>query len=583
MSGSGHGGARPGPGGGTPDPRLDPGVEVEAGDVGQAEPEAATGAPAPGGGRPPRMLKGLLSFSSMTMVSRVLGLVRDQAISTTFGANAVTDAFWVAFRIPNFLRRLFAEGSFATAFVPVFTEVKETRPHADLRELMSRVAGTLGGVLLVLTALGMLFAPQVAWLFSDGQATDPGKHALLVQLLRLTFPFLLFVSLTALAGGALNSFQKFAMPALTPVILNLCMIAGALWLAPRLQVPILALGWAVLAAGLLQLLFQLPALRGIDLLTLPRWGWRHPDVRKVLTLMVPTLFGSSVAQINLMLDTVIAARLADGSQSWLSLADRFLELPLGVFGVALGTVILPALARHHVRTDGAAFSAALDWGLRTTLLIAVPAMLGLLLLAEPLVATLFQYRQFTAFDTRMTALSVYGLSLGLPAFALLKVVLPAFYSRQDTRTPVRAGIIALVANMAFNFAILALLYRWMVPEALKAQGVMAALGQYPGLHLALGIASALSSYLNLGLLWLWLGRTGVYTRGPGWGGFALRLVLACAAMTVLLGAALHWLPDFTGMPKWDRIGWLLALVGGGGATYAVVLVALGFRPRDLRH
>ncbi|WP_433854043.1 murein biosynthesis integral membrane protein MurJ [Stenotrophomonas nitritireducens] len=528
------------------------------------------------------MLRGLLSFSSMTMVSRVLGLVRDQAISITFGANATTDAFWVAFRVPNFLRRLFAEGSFATAFVPVFTEVKETRPHADLRELMARVSGTLGGVLLVLTALGLIFTPQIAWLFADADAADPVKYGLLVDLLRLTFPFLLFVSLTALAGGALNSFQRFAMPALTPVILNLCMIAGALWLAPRLEVPILALGWAVLAAGVLQLLFQLPSLKGINLLTLPRWGWNHPDVRRVLTLMVPTLFGSSVAQINLMLDTVIAARLSDGSQSWLSLADRFLELPLGVFGVALGTVILPALARHHVKTDGEGFSNALDWGLRMTLLIAVPSMLGLLLLAQPLIATLFQYREFTDFDTRMTALSVYGLSFGLPAFALLKVVLPAFYSRQDTRTPVRAGVAALVANMVFNFVLLAVLYQVMVPEALKAQGVMAALAAQPGLHLALGIASALSSYLNLGLLWYWLGRTGVYQRRPGWGGYLLRLVLACVAMVAVLLALLHWLPGFTSMDKWQRIGALALLVGGGGLTYLLAMVAMGFRPRDLR-
>lgn len=532
------------------------------------------------------MLRGLLSFSSMTMVSRVLGLVRDQVISTQFGANAVTDAFWVAFRVPNFLRRLFAEGSFATAFVPVFTEVKETRPHADLRELMARVSGTLGGVLLVITALALIFAPQLALLFSSGAAGDPGKQGLLIDLFRLTFPFLLFVSLTALAGGVLNSFQKFAMPALTPVILNLCMIAGALWLAPRLggtpEKQILALGWAVLAAGVLQLLFQLPALRGIDLLTLPRWGWNHPDVRRVMTLMVPTLFGSSVAQINLMLDTVIAAKLADGSQSWLSLADRFLELPLGAFGVALGTVILPTLVRHHVKTDGEGFSNALDWGLRTTLLIALPAMLGLLLLAQPLIATFFQYRQFTAFDTQMTALAVYGLSFGLPAFALLKVVLPAFYSRQDTKTPVRAGVVALVANMVFNFALLAVLYHWMVPAELKAQGVMKALASLPGLHLALGIASALSSYLNLALLWYWLGKTGMYQRRPGWGGYVLRLVLACAAMVAVLLALLHWLPGFDGMGKWERGGSLALLVGGGGLAYLLAMLALGFRPRDLR-
>jgi len=528
------------------------------------------------------MLRGLLSFSSMTMVSRVLGLVRDQVISTHFGANSVTDAFWVAFRVPNFLRRLFAEGSFATAFVPVFTEVKETRPHEDLRELTARVSGTLGGVLLVVTALGLLFAPQLAWLFGSGPGNDPIKQGLLVDLFRLTFPFLLFISLTALAGGALNSFQRFAMPALTPVILNLCLIAGALWLAPLLQMRIMALGWAVLAAGVLQLLFLLPALRGIGLLTLPRWGWTHPGVRKVLTLMVPTLFGSSVAQINLLLDTVIAARLVDGSQSWLSLADRFLELPLGVFGVALGTVILPALARHHVKTDREAFSFTLDWGLRATLLIAVPATLGLGLLAEPLIATLFQYRQFTAFDTQMTALSVYGLSFGLPAFALLKVVLPSFYARQDTRTPVRAGIAALVANMALNFLILAMLYSVMVPPELRAQGVMEAVGRQPGLHLALGIASALSSYLNLGLLWYWLARSGVYQRRPGWGRFALRLAMACAAMVAVLLLLLWWLPSFNGMSKWSRIAWLCCLIGSSGLAYGSVLAILGFRLGDLR-
>jgi putative peptidoglycan lipid II flippase len=516
----------------------------------------------------------------------VLGLVRDMSINAAFGANGATDAFWVAFRIPNFMRRLFAEGSFSTAFVPVFTQVKETRSHAELKVLMAQVSGTLGGVLLVVTALGIFFAPQVTVLFSPGALAQPEKFALTVDLLRLTFPFLLFVSLTALCGGALNSFDRFGLPALTPVILNLCMIAGALWLAPRLggtpEKQILALGWAVLAAGILQLLFQLPSLKGINLLTLPRWGWRHPGVRKVMTLMVPTLFGSSVAQINLLLDTVIAAKLTDGSQSWLSLADRFLELPLGVFGVALGTVILPALARHHVSTDREGFSRSLDWGLRMTLLISVPAMLGLLLLAEPLIATIFQHGQFSAFDTRMTALSVYGLSFGLPAFALLKVVLPAFYARQDTKTPVRAGVAALVANMVFNFALLAVLYQVMVPDELKAQGVMAAIGKQPGLHLALGIASALSSYLNLGLLWYWLGKTDVYQRRPGWGGYLLRLLLACAAMVGVLLALLHWLPAFSAMGVWERIGSLSLLVGGGGATYAVAMLAMGFRPRDLR-
>ncbi|BCT93304.1 putative lipid II flippase MurJ [Lysobacter helvus] len=530
----------------------------------------------------PRMMRGLLSFGSMTMVSRVFGLVRDVAITHVFGANAGTDAFWVAFRIPNFMRRLFAEGSFSTAFVPVFTEIKEKRTHAELKELVSRTAGTLGAVLLLIVALGMIFAPQVATLFSGGEARDPDKFTLTVELLRLTFPFLLFVSLTALAGGALNSFHKFAMPALTPVILNLCMIAGALWLSPKLEVPILALGWAVFFAGILQLLFQLPQLAKLDLLALPKWGGSHPDVRKVMRLMVPTLFGSSIAQINLLLDTVIAALLVAGSQTWLSQADRFLELPLGVFGVALGTVILPSLARHHINTDRAGFSNALDWGLRITLMIAMPAMIGLMLLAIPLVSTLFQHGAFTSFDTRMAALSVFGLSFGLPAFALVKVVLPAFYARQDTKTPMRAGVASLIANMVFNGLFLAILYVLWVPAELQQGPILVALAKQPGLHFALGLASAVASYLNLALLWRWLRKAGVYERRPGWGGFTLRLLVACSTMTCALLIGLHFAPDFTAVAFWTRVGWLTALVAAGVAAYAMAWIALGFRLADLR-
>ena len=530
----------------------------------------------------PSMLRSLASFSSMTMVSRVFGLLRDVVISSVFGANAATDAFWVAFRIPNFMRRLFAEGSFSTAFVPVFTEIKETRTHDDLKALVGRTAGTLGGVLAVIVALGMLFAPQVATVFSPGAVDEPQKFTLTVELLRLTFPFLLFVSLTALAGGALNSFHRFGMPALTPVILNLCMIAGALWLSPRLHTPILALGWAILAAGVLQLLFLLPQLAQLDLLAWPRWGFQHPDVRKVMRLMVPTLFGSSIAQVNLLLDTVIASLLVAGSQTWLSQADRFLELPLGVFGIALGTVILPTLSRHHVNTDREGFSKALDWGLRTTLMIAVPAMLGLMLLSVPLVATLFQHGKFTPFDTRMAALSVFGLSFGLPAFALVKVVLPAFYARQDTRTPVKAGVASLVANMVFNVLILAILYKLWVPVELQQGSIWVALSKVPGLHFALGLASAIASYLNLALLWRWLKRAGVYQRQPGWGRFLLRLLLACIAMVAMVLLGLHLAPDFTRVTTLARIVWLGVLVAGGAGVYGLAMLALGFRTRELR-
>ena len=428
-------------------------------------------------------MRSLLSVSGGTLVSRVLGLIREMAIAWTFGANAATDAFWVAFRIPNFMRRLFAEGSFSVAFVPVLTEVKETRSREELKELVARTAGTLGIILLLITALGVLGAAWLTRGFAPGSIDDPAKFELTTDLLRLTFPYLLFVALTALSGGILNSFHRFALPALTPVILNLCLIAGALWLSPHLEVPIMALGWAILAAGILQLLVQFPALRRLDLLPRPRWGWRHSGVQKILRLMVPTLFGSSVAQINLLLDTLIASFLITGSQTWLAQSDRLLEFPLGIFGIALGTVILPTLSRHHVATDREGFSRALDWGLRSTLLVALPAMVGLVMLAKPLLFTLLQYGAFTAHDVNMASMSLSALALGLPAFALVKVVAPAFYARQDTKTPVRAGIIAMIVSMLLNIVFVGgLLVLWASPGD-DANGWWARLSTTPGLHL----------------------------------------------------------------------------------------------------
>jgi putative peptidoglycan lipid II flippase len=447
--------------------------------------------------------------------------------------------------------------------------------------MVARVAGTLGGVLLVVTALGMLFSPQIAGLFSNPAVDDQQKVALTADLLRITFPFLLFVSLTAVSGAVLNTFHRFMVPALTPVIMNVCMIAAALWWAPRFAVPVTSMAWAVLVAGLLQMLVQLPVLSRLGLLSWPRWGWGAPEVRKVMKLMVPTLFGSSVAQVNLLFDTFIAAMLVTGSQSWLTQSDRLLEFPLGVFGVALGTVILPSLSRHHVNTDHAGFSRALDWGLRTTLLIAVPAMLGLVLLAEPLIATLLQHGAFTAHDSAMAALSLSALSFGLPAFALVKVLAPAFFARQDTRTPVRAGVAAMVANMVLNAAFLALLLAlWQRPGDLD-QGWLPALSKVPGLHMALALASALASYLNLALLWRALRREGIYAREPGWARFALRLVCACALMVAVLLAG-RWLwPDWT-VAFWLRALRLSLLVGAGAGSYLAVLFAMGFRVRDLR-
>lgn len=530
----------------------------------------------------PNLLRSLASFSGPTFLSRILGLVREMVIAQTFGANAATDAFWIAFRIPNFFRRLFAEGSFSLAFVPVFTEYKQTREQAELRELIARTAGTLGAVLLVVTALGMLFAPEIARLFAPATSAEAGKVDLIADLLRVTFPFLLFVSLTALAGGALNAYGRFALPAATPMILNICMIAAAWWLAPLLEVPVMALAIAILVAGVVQLLVQFPALRRLDLLVWPAWGGAHAGVRRILKLMVPTLFGSSVAQVNLLLDTVIAAFLIAGSQTWLAQTDRLLEFPLGIFGVALGTVILPALSRHHVDTDPAGFSRALDWGLRMALLIALPAMLGLMLLAEPILATLLQYGAFTAFDTQMVALSLMTVSFGLPAFVLIKVVAPAFYARQDTATPVKIGIVAMIANMGFNLAFLSALLWWRADEFAPGLSVFEKLAALPGLHLALSAASVASGWLNLLLLAWVLRRQGVCRARPGWSRHLLRLGLACTAMAAALWAGLQLWPEF-GAYGWQGRSWRLAvLVCGGAAVFGLVMLALGFRPRDLR-
>jgi putative peptidoglycan lipid II flippase len=528
------------------------------------------------------LLRSLASFSGPTFLSRILGLVREVVIAQVYGVSAATDAFWVAFRIPNFFRRLFAEGSFSLAFVPVFTEYKQSREHAELRELIARTAGTLGAVLLLVTAAGIVFSPQIAQLFAPETAADPAKAELTAQLLRITFPFLLFVSLTALAGGALNAYGRFALPAAAPILLNVCMIAAALWLGPLLETPILALAISIFVAGILQLLIMFPALRRLDLLVWPAWGAAHAGVRRILKLMVPTLFGSSVAQVNLLLDTVIAAFLVTGSQTWLAQTDRLLEFPLGLFGVALGTVILPALARHHVDTDPAGFSRALDWGLRMALLIALPAMLGLALLAEPILATLLQYHAFTAFDTSMVALSLTAVSAGLPAFVLIKVVAPAFYARQDTMTPVKIGIVSMVANMGFNFGFLSLLLWWRADEFAPGLSVLERLAALPGLHLALSLASVCSGWLNLVLLWRVLARQGVYSAQPGWGRHLLRLGLACAAMSTFLLAGRELWPEFGAFDWFGRAWRLAALVGGGAAVFGVVMLALGFRPRDLR-
>ncbi len=505
------------------------------------------------------LLKSTGVVSAMTFISRILGFLRDMVFAQIFGAGVATDAFFVAFKIPNFMRRLFAEGAFSLAFVPVFTEYKSARDKSELNELAARVAGTLGGVLLGVTIVGELAAPALIAVFAPGFLDEPERYRLATQMLHLTFPYLLFISLTAFAGAMLNSFGRFALPAFTPVLLNVVLIGAALLVAPQFEQPIVALAWGVFVAGVVQLLFQLPALARLGLLVRPRWGWRYPGVQRILKLMLPTLFGSSVAQLNLLFDTLLASFLVAGSVSWLYYSDRLMEFPLGMFGVALGTVILPSLSRQHADASAESFSATLDWALRWAVLVAAPAAVGLAILAGPMLTTLFQYGEFQPEDVRMASRSLMAYAAGLLGFMLIKVLAPGFYSRQDTRTPVRVGVIAMVANMGFNLALI-----------------------FPLAHAGLALATSLSAFLNAGLLYRNLRQQGVYHPEAGWRRFLGRVAAANGAMAGFLLLVVPELPVWFERGAVDRAIHLATWIVLGGLVYVAVLWLFGIRPRDLK-
>ena len=512
-----------------------------------------------------KLLKSTAQVGTATIGSRILGFIRDMVFARYFGASGETDAFFLAFKIPNFMRRLFAEGSFSLAFVPVLSEVRASGDRQALRELIDHVSGTLMAILLVITAIGVLAAPAVLAVFAPGWFLEGRpEFDLSAQMLRLTFPYVLFISLTALAAGILNTFERFLVPALTPVLLNLSLIAAALGLAGRLEVPVMALAWGVLVAGALQLLVQWPALARLGLVPRPRWGWRHSGVRRVLRLMVPTLIGSSAAQVNLLIDSVIATFLVTGSVSWLYYSDRLLEFPLGVFGVALATVILPNLSRKHAAQSAEAFSDTLDWALRLAILITLPAAVGLAVLAQPIIATLFQYGQFQGDDVVMASLSLVAYATGLPAFIAIKVLAPGYYARQDTATPVRFSLIAMGVNVILNLAFVGSLLEF----------------GFAGPHAGLAAASAASGWLNAALLYRGLRRTGVYVPVAGWGHLALATVAGCLAMAALLGWFTPELAAWSRAEAWARALHLAMLIGVGTACYALVVLAAGLRPRQ---
>ncbi len=474
-------------------------------------------------------------------------------------AGSSADAFLVAFRVPNFLRRLFAEGAFSQSFVPVLAEYKTHRSEAEVRRLVSEMAGTLGVLLLLVTVLGILIAPLLVVVFAPGFLGHADKFELTVTLLRLTFPYILFISLAALAAGVLNSYGRFGIPAFTPVLLNFSLIGAALLVSPRLQEPAIGLAFGVLVAGVTQLVFQLPFVKGLGLLTWPRFGLGDAGVRRVLRLMLPAIFGVSVGQINLLLDMLLASFLVTGSISWLYYSDRLMEFPLGVFGIALATVILPSLARSHTRESVEEFSQTLDWALRAVWLIAAPAMLGLTLLAGPIIATLFQHGEFTATDTRMAARSLIAYALGLPGFILVKVLAPGFFARQDTRTPVRFALASMVSNLVLNLALV-----------------------LPLAHAGLALATSLAAYVNAGLLLRSLRAHGAYRPARGWSRLVAQVLLACALMSstlwLLAGPTEAWLAQAT----LERASHLLRVILGGGCAYLLALWLVGVRPESLR-
>ena len=503
------------------------------------------------------LLKALAAVSSMTLLSRILGFVRDTIIARVFGAGLLTDAFFVAFKIPNLLRRLFAEGAFSQAFVPILAEYKNRQGQEATRRLIDQVGTVLTLALVAVALLGVLAAPWVAYVSAPGFRADPDKFALTVTLLRITFPYIIFISLVALAAGILNTYSRFSVPAFAPVLLNVAMIAAALWLAPYFDPPVLALGWGVALGGVLQLAWMLPHLARLGMLPRPVRKFDDPGVRRVLTLMAPATLGVSVAQISLLINTIFASFLASGSVSWLYYADRLMEFPAGMLGVALGTILLPSLAKHYADDNPADYSRLLDWGLRLTLLLALPAAAALAVLAVPLITTLFHYGAFTAIDVTMTQRALVAYSLGLVGMILVKVLAPGFYARQNIKTPVKVAIFTLVATQLMNLAFI-----------------------FPLGHAGLALAIGLGACLNAALLLHLLKKQQIYQPQPGWGAYFARVALAVALMAALLlqgaGDAQWWLDS--GFAA--RATRLLLLVAGGAAVYFAALGLMGFRPRQ---
>ena len=503
------------------------------------------------------LLKSLAAVSSLTMLSRVLGFVRDTLIARIFGAGVASDAFVVAFKLPNLLRRIFAEGAFSQAFVPILAEYKTQQGEEAARTFVAYISGLLTLVLALVTLLGMLAAPWIVWISAPGFADEADRFALTSDLLRVTFPYIFLISLSSLAGAVLNTWNRFSVPAFTPSLLNLSMIVFALFLTPYFDPPIMVLGWAVLAGGLLQLLYQLPYLKRIGMLVLPRVSFRDSGVWRVLRNMGPAIFGVSVSQFSLIINTIFASFLVAGSVSWMYYADRLMELPSGVLGVALGTILLPALSKTYASDNREEYSRLLDWGLRLCFLLVLPCALALAILAEPLTVALFQYGKFGAQDALMTQQALIAYSVGLLGIILVKILAPGFYAQQNIRTPVKIAVVTLVVTQLMNLAFIG-----------------------PLAHAGLALAIGLGACLNAGLLYWQLRKGGLFQPQPGWMRFLGKLLLAVAVMSLVLLALMQVMPAWADDGMLLRLVRLGALVAAGLVAYFGCLLLLGFRLRD---
>ena len=503
------------------------------------------------------LLRALVTVSGLTLVSRILGFARDFIIARAFGAGVATDAFFVAFRLPNLLRRLFAEGAFSQAFVPVLAEQKNKRSPEEARSLIDGTATLLFLALVITAAVGIVIAPVVVYISAPGFASDPAKFDLTVTMLRITFPYIAFISLVAFAAGVLNTWNRFSVPAVTPSLLNVAFIVGALFFADRFNPPVVVLAWAVFAGGVLQLAFQVPFLMRLGML--PRWRlhFRHPGVRRILKLMAPAAFGVSISQISLLINTIFASFLVTGSVSWLYYADRLMEFPSGMLGVALGTIILPSLSKYHADANQEEYARLLDWGLRLTVLLAVPSAAALAVIAMPLITSLFHYGRFTVQDAYMTRQALVAYSVGLVGIILVKILAPGFYARQNITTPVKIAIFTLIVTQVMNLA-------FIVPL------------KHAGLALAIGLGAC----LNAALLYRGLRRRGIYKPQPGWGVFAAKVAGAVALMAGVLFFAMGDMSWWLGAPWQKKLPAVAGLVVLGVLVYGAALAILGFRPRD---